>query len=141
MWRVCEDSCVWCGADARVICTLTELKRGDAYNGLKWEGMPQTDEIKQGDVVGLLLDLGQRTLSVYLNGARRVMVAPGMKDLDGDVVSSLVGPLRWAVDLQSGDSVRIERRPAPGPVPSTEGVAAAVAWDEASHEHNEPGDY
>eukprot|EP01046_Picozoa_sp_COSAG06_P054402 COSAG06_NODE_9681_length_1845_cov_11.059565_2_plen_127_part_01 len=41
----------------------------------KWEGMPQPDEIKQGDVVGLLLDLGQRTLSLYLNGARRgVMV-------------------------------------------------------------------
>eukprot|EP01049_Picozoa_sp_SAG25_P018398 SAG25_NODE_5264_length_681_cov_0.888316_1_plen_156_part_00 len=36
-----------------------------------WEGMPQVDEIKQGDVVGLLLDVGQRTLSVYLNGARR----------------------------------------------------------------------
>eukprot|EP01046_Picozoa_sp_COSAG06_P049935 COSAG06_NODE_7788_length_2374_cov_33.256703_3_plen_118_part_01 len=36
-----------------------------------WEGRPQPGEIKQGDVVGLLLDLGQRTLSVYLNGARR----------------------------------------------------------------------
>eukprot|EP01046_Picozoa_sp_COSAG06_P051142 COSAG06_NODE_8277_length_2213_cov_2.302501_3_plen_123_part_01 len=44
-----------------------------------WEGQPQVDEIKQGDVVGLLLDVGQRTLSVYLNGAwRGVMVAPGM---------------------------------------------------------------
>eukprot|EP01046_Picozoa_sp_COSAG06_P091805 COSAG06_NODE_38073_length_427_cov_6.609756_1_plen_120_part_01 len=36
-----------------------------------WDGKPQEDEIKQGDVVGLLLDLGQRTLSLYLNGARR----------------------------------------------------------------------
>eukprot|EP01046_Picozoa_sp_COSAG06_P053672 COSAG06_NODE_9337_length_1926_cov_538.484401_2_plen_107_part_01 len=36
-----------------------------------WEEMPQHNEIKQGDVVGLLLDLGQRTLSLYLNGARR----------------------------------------------------------------------
>jgi hypothetical protein len=43
----------------------------------KWEGQPH--EIKARDVVGLLLDLGQRTLSVYLNGARRgMMVAPGM---------------------------------------------------------------
>jgi hypothetical protein len=99
----------------------------------KWEGRPQVDEIKQGDVVGLLLDLGQRTLSVYLNGARRgVMVAPGMKDTRGEAVASLAGPLRWAVDVGYGASVRIERRPAPGPVPSAEEVAAAVAWNEAN---------
>ena len=99
----------------------------------KWEGMPRQREIKQGDVVGLLLDLGQRTLSVYLNGARRgVMVAPGMKDGYGEAVASLAGPLRWAVDVRGGDSVRIERRPAPGPVPSAEEVAAAVAWTEAN---------
>eukprot|EP01047_Picozoa_sp_COSAG01_P128604 COSAG01_NODE_57973_length_309_cov_0.542857_1_plen_103_part_11 len=33
-----------------------------AGNYSRWEGMPQEHEIKQGDVVGLLLDLGQRTL-------------------------------------------------------------------------------
>jgi hypothetical protein len=105
-----------------------------AGNASKWEGMPQRDEIKQGDVVGLLLDLGQRTLSVYLNGARRgVMVAPGMKNRDGEAVASLAGPLRWAV-VDAGTSVRIERRPAPGPVPSAEEVAAAVAWNEANYE-------
>jgi hypothetical protein len=99
----------------------------------KWEGMPQLDEIKQGDVVGLLLDLGQRTLSVFLNGARRgVMVAPGMKNDRGEAVASLAGPLRWAVDVRGGASARIERRPAPGPVPSAEEVAAAVAWNEAT---------
>eukprot|EP01046_Picozoa_sp_COSAG06_P063579 COSAG06_NODE_14827_length_1122_cov_19.174976_1_plen_198_part_00 len=99
-----------------------------------WEGMPQTGEIKPGDVVGLLLDLGQRTLSVYLNGARRgVMVAPGMKDRFGEAVAPLAGPLRWAVDVGGGASERIERRPAPGPVPSAEEVAAAVAWTEANH--------
>eukprot|EP01046_Picozoa_sp_COSAG06_P057876 COSAG06_NODE_11431_length_1511_cov_5.956799_1_plen_168_part_00 len=101
----------------------------------EWEGMPQDNEIKRGDVVGLLLDLGQRTLSVYLNGARRgVMVAPGMKNQWGDVVGSLAGPLRWAVDVGCGASVGIERRPAPGPVPSAEEVAAAVAWNEANHD-------
>eukprot|EP01046_Picozoa_sp_COSAG06_P088214 COSAG06_NODE_34644_length_471_cov_1.868280_2_plen_56_part_01 len=42
-----------------------------ASRASKWEGMPRQNEIKPGDVVGLLLDLGQRTLSVYLNGARR----------------------------------------------------------------------
>ena len=99
-----------------------------------WEGMPQRGEIKQGDVVGLLLDLGQRTLSVYLNGARRgVMVAPGMKNWDGEAVASLAGPLRWAVEVSFGASVRIERRPAPGPVPSAEEVAAAFAWNEANY--------
>jgi|EP01046_Picozoa_sp_COSAG06_P051514 hypothetical protein len=105
----------------------------------KWEGQPQYHEIKAGDVVGLLLDLGQRTLSMYLNGARRgVMAAPEMKRVmgwggtGGDAVGSLAGPLRWAVDLGYGASVRIERRPAPGPVPSAEEVAAAVAWNNAN---------
>ena len=100
-----------------------------------WEGHTQLHEIKQGDVVGLLLDLGQRTLSVYLNGARRgVMVAPGMKNEWGEAVASLAGPLRWAV-VSYGTSVRIERRPAPGPVPSAEEVAAAVAWNEANYQN------
>eukprot|EP01046_Picozoa_sp_COSAG06_P043936 COSAG06_NODE_5838_length_3250_cov_27.950492_2_plen_159_part_00 len=100
----------------------------------KWEGSPQEGEIKQGDVVGLLLDLGQRTLSLYLNGARRgVMVAPGMKNTRGEAVAPLAGPLRWAVDVGYGASVRIARRPAPGPVPSAEEVAAAVAWNEANY--------
>ena len=82
--------------------------------------MPQEDEIKQGDVVGLLLDLGQRTLSVYLNGARRgVMVAPGMKDYYGSAVAPLAGPLRWAVGVDCGASLRIERKPPP-PSPAAE---------------------
>jgi hypothetical protein len=85
-----------------------------AGNYSDWAGRPQPGEIKQGDVVGLLLDIGQRTLSVYLNGARRgVMVAPGMKDVHGEAVAPLVGPLRWAVDVGSGASVRIERKPPP----------------------------
>jgi hypothetical protein len=91
-----------------------------ASNFSTWEGMPQQGEIKQGDVVGLLLDLGQRTLSVYLNGARRgVMVAPGMKDNGGGAVAPLAGPLRWAVDVWRGASVRIERKPPP-PSPAAE---------------------
>ena len=99
-----------------------------------WEGQPQYDEIKPGDVVGLLLDLGQRTLSVYLNGARRgVMVAPGMKNGSGEAVASLAGPLWWVVDVYGGVSVRIVRRPPPGPVPSAEEVVAAVAWNEANY--------
>ena len=96
--------------------------------------MPQRNEIKQGDVVGLLLDLGQRTLSMFLNGARRgVMVAPGMKHYRGEAVAPLAGPLRWAVDVGGGSWVRIEHKPAPGPVPTEEEVAAAVAWNEANY--------
>ena len=64
------------------------------------------------------------------------MVAPGMKNMYGEAVASLAGPLRWAVDVGCGASVRIERRLAPGPVPSAEEVAAAVAWNEANHDRN-----
>jgi hypothetical protein len=88
--------------------------------GSNWEGMPQRGEIKRGDVVGLLLDVGQRTLSLYLNGAwRGVMVAPGMKNTRGEAVAPLAGPLRWAVDVGQGASVRIERKPPP-PSPAAE---------------------
>ena len=34
-----------------------------AGSAIFWQGKPQRGEIKQGDVVGLLLDVGQRTLS------------------------------------------------------------------------------
>eukprot|EP01046_Picozoa_sp_COSAG06_P049934 COSAG06_NODE_7788_length_2374_cov_33.256703_2_plen_204_part_00 len=95
-----------------------------AGEGSFWEGMPQQDEIKQGDVVGLLLDLGQRTLSVYLNGARRgVMVAPGMENVRGEVVASPAGPLRWAVEVGLGASVRIAAAIPPLPPPLRYSVA------------------
>eukprot|EP01046_Picozoa_sp_COSAG06_P046051 COSAG06_NODE_6465_length_2922_cov_38.925257_2_plen_190_part_00 len=94
----------------------------------KWEGKPQQDEIKRGDVVGLLLDLEQRTLSLYLNGARRgVMVAPGMKNWNGEAVASLAGPLRWAVGVRDGGSVRIERKPLPPLCFSVSGPAVALS--------------
>jgi hypothetical protein len=35
------------------------------------------------------------------------MVAPGMKNMDGEAVAPLAGPLRWAVDVRGGASVRI----------------------------------
>eukprot|EP01046_Picozoa_sp_COSAG06_P017736 COSAG06_NODE_1213_length_10240_cov_645.253525_9_plen_227_part_00 len=98
----------WHSADGWLLGTYYGFLN-HAGRGSKWEGVPQKHEIKRGDVVGLLLDLGQRTLSVYLNGARRgVMVAPGMKNSEnGEVVASLAGPLRWAVDVGYGGSVRI----------------------------------
>ena len=60
------------------------------------------------------------------------MVAPGMKNRSGEAVAPLAGPLRWAVDVNGGASVRIERKAAPGPVPSAEEVVVAVAWNEAN---------
>ena len=79
--------------------------------------------MKARDTVGLLLDLGQRTLSVYLNGSRRGVMAVG----------ELSAPLRWAVEVSGGASVRIERGQAPPTLPPTEAeVAAAVAWNAAN---------
>ena len=50
-------------------------------------------------VQGLLLDLDVATLTVWVNGERKgVMARPGMTDYDGEPVARLEGPLRWAVD-------------------------------------------
>ena len=49
---------------------------------------------------GMLLDLDAATLTVYINGERKgVMARPGMTDPAGRPVGRLSGPLRWAVDL------------------------------------------
>ena len=55
------------------------------------------------------------------------MASLGMKDRGGEAVAPLAGPLRWAVEVASGTSVRIERK-APPPE-----VAAAVARNEGGH--------
>ena len=60
--------------------------------------------MNQGDAIGLKLDLDKGTLEVYLNGNHfGVVVEPGMEG-----VAPLVGPLRWAVDVAAGQSVRID---------------------------------
>ena len=49
---------------------------------------------------GLLLDLDAATLTVWINGERKgVMARPGMTNHLGQPVGRLEGPLRWAVDL------------------------------------------
>jgi len=51
-------------------------------------------------VQGLLLDLDAATLTVWVNGERKgVMARPGMTNVDADPVGRLEGPLRWAVDV------------------------------------------
>ncbi len=54
---------------------------------------------KQGDRIGMLLDLDQGSMTVWKNGEKMgVMVAEG-----------LIGPLCWAVALyKAGDSARID---------------------------------
>ena len=71
----------------------------------RWEGM-QTAR-KQGDRIGMLLDLYQGSMSIYKDDERLgVMVSEG-----------LTGPLCWAVTIQrtrtAGDSARIESAPVP----------------------------
>ena len=67
--------------------------------GRKWKG-----------IVGLLLELDKRTLSVCVNGSwRGVMVKSGIRNARGDV-GELRAPLFWAVEVHAGCSVRIERK-------------------------------
>ena len=50
----------------------------------------------------MLLDLDAATLTVWVNGERKgVMARPGMTNSYGQPVGRLEGPLRWAVDLGS----------------------------------------
>ena len=72
-------------------------------------------------VQGLLLDLDAATLTVWVNGERKgVMARPGMTDQLGVPVGRLEGPLRWAVDVRH-TSVAIV-----GPLPPPAAPAAAA---------------
>ena len=51
--------------------------------------------------IGLLLDLGNQSITVYKNDARLGVMAHDLPE----------PPLVWAVDLAYGSSVRIERKP------------------------------
>ena len=69
----------------------------------------------------MLLDCDAATLTVWVNGERRgVMARPG-----DSRVAKLVGPLRWAVDLERA-SVAIEG-PLEPPEPEAGGETAAAA--------------
>ena len=70
----------------------------------------------------MLLDLDAATLTVWVNGERKgVMARPGMTSIYGQPVGRLEGPLRWAVDLVDA-SVAIA-----GPLPPPDGAAPAAA--------------
>ena len=85
-----------------------------------WEGVQPARE--QGDRIGMLLDLDQGSMTVWKNDEKHVvMVAEGLR-----------GPLCWAVELVSGNSVRIESAVAPAS-PTEEELVAAKAWQEANN--------
>ena len=85
-------------------------------SGNDWEG---TQGAKQGDRIGVLLDLDQGSMTVRKNDEKLgVMQAEGLS-----------GPLCWAVSVYHDGSARIVSAPAP-PSPTEEELAAAKAWQE-----------
>ena len=79
-----------------------------------WEGIDNAG--KEGDQIGLLLDLDKGSLTVYKNGGRLGVMVP----------SGLTGEYCWAVSLYDwGSSARIESAPVPAvPVhPTTDSAA------------------
>jgi hypothetical protein len=85
---------------------------GWEHGGWDWEGM---QDAREGDRIGMLLDLDQGTMTVYKNDAWLGVMAMGLS-----------GEYCWALSMESNpydhraDSVRIEAAVAP-PSPTAEG--------------------
>ena len=83
---------------------------------------PRAD--KQGDRIGMLLDLDQGSMSVYKNGVKMGVMQPNGQDY------GLTGPLCWAATVcYAGDSVRIESGPAPAS-PTQKELGAEREWQD-----------
>ena len=82
-----------------------------------WEG--KQGAMKQGDRIGMLLDLDQGSMTVWKNDEKLgLMQAEGLR-----------GPFCWAVSMyHQGYSARIESMPAFAS-PTEEELAAAKAWE------------
>ena len=75
---------------------------------------------RDGDRIGMLLDLDQGSMTVWKNDVKLgVMAAEGLS-----------GPYCWAASLRRrvGSSTRIESAPAPAS-PTEEELAAAKVWE------------
>ena len=61
------------------------------------------------DVIGLLLDSSEGTLTVFKNGVRLgIAVQPFMKDINGKMMAGLVGrELQWVTSIVTTDSVEL----------------------------------
>lgn len=83
-----------------------------------WPGRWKPGSLEAGDLIGLLLDLDQGSLTVYKNGERiGIMVAEG-----------LAGEYCWGVSLCLPQvSARIQSAPAP-PSPTADELAGTIAW-------------
>ena len=64
-----------------------------------WDGAERADK---GDWIGLLLDIGTGTLTVFKNGSRLGVMATGLS-----------GEYCWAASLFFSSAVRIRSAPAP----------------------------
>lgn len=83
----------WCGY-------LWHTEAGVSATRTSWEGMRAA---KPGDRIGLLLDLSDNALSIFINGEELGVMVRGLK-----------GPLHWVVDLAGvGTIVRITSAPMP----------------------------
>jgi hypothetical protein len=77
---------------------------GWRYPGARdWEGMQNA---KQGDRIGMLLDLDQGTMTVYKNDERLGVMATGLS-----------GKYSWAVSIYHNSSARIEAAELPAAHP------------------------
>ena len=85
-----------------VFDTHSSMHRHGQYER-EWPGSPKFKQLKEGDTVGLLLNVDAGSMAVYLNGTRCGMM----------IESGLPRPLRWAAELVYGSSVRIERKAIP----------------------------
>jgi len=94
----------------------SEYEKGRCFPGCRdWEGRQDS---QYGDRIGLLLDLGQGSMTVYNDERLGVIVASGLS-----------GPYCWAVELGSitDSSARIEVVEAPPPPTAVE-LAASKEW-------------
>ena len=99
-------------------CFYLTGSEGYQYPGPNgWEGMHSATE--QGDRIGMLLDLGQGSMTVWKNDEKL-----GAMQAEG-----LSAPLCWAVSLAQGSTARIESAEAPAS-PTEEELAAAKAWQD-----------
>ena len=100
-----------------------------------------SEQYQPGDVVGLLLDMTEGSLVLYLNGERKGVIG-------GAVAGKISGPVKWAIDQvtpeaeqvaecgypfhsvhENASSIRIVAKPVPAP-PTAAVLAAEAAWGE-----------
>ena len=83
----------------------------------QWEGMQSAEE---GDVIGMLLDLDTRTMTVYKNSARLGVMVTGFGGAEA---------VNWAVNLGRNQSARIDRAEMPADATDEQLAAASSSSD------------